>query len=226
MARVTYGSLITELRGSIGGTVFQRNKYGYTAKNTPNMKFPNSSYVRDSQRLLVNAVKNWGAVSQSVRDAFNSYASSFPQYSYNNPTAQLSGYSIAVRWWYLLSMVGLPMYSSFSSISNSFASVTPVLDESAGDFYISIPSGSDPANILRAFFLSAPVQPTRNYKPSSFHYIGSTEYPVINIDCGDIYSNFFGNIPSVGENIFCKVIPFSKNCPQVLADQFFKIVVT
>jgi hypothetical protein len=226
MARVLYGALVTQINGSIGGTVFQSNKYGFTAKNTPNMKFPNSPHVRVTQRLLIDAVKKWGTVSQSVRDNFNSYAAAFPQYSYHNPSAQLSGYSIAVRWWFLLGLSGFALSESFSSITNSFASVTPVLDESAGDFYIKIPDGVDPANILRVFFLSSIYPASRTFKPNNFRYMVTSEYPGTSLEINNEYNSAFGVTPEVGEFVFCKMIPYSKNCPQVLADQYFKIAVT
>jgi len=33
MARIIYGAIGTEIRGKVGGTVFQGNKHGYTIKN-------------------------------------------------------------------------------------------------------------------------------------------------------------------------------------------------
>jgi hypothetical protein len=74
MARVTYGPLITELAGSIGGITFQRNSSGSIARLKPN-KPVNSSWLQQArQTVLSTVIALWPTLSFAQQTGWNNFA--------------------------------------------------------------------------------------------------------------------------------------------------------
>jgi len=98
MARIVYSALIDNIRGSVGGTTFQKNAYGYTVKHKPNMIKPWTSDQLARQIAFSRAVKAWKQASTQTRNNWDSWAVTNPQYSKHNPNAVLSGFACFVKW--------------------------------------------------------------------------------------------------------------------------------
>lgn len=225
MARVNYGGLVTEFNGSIGGTVFQKNKYGYTAKNTPNMKRPNSQSVFSVQRILNTVTQSWSDLSPEDRLAFETYAATYPQFSKHNPTAILSGYAIYVKWQCTRLNVGLPLGAVPPSLSVVFPSIAPVIENESSTLSIFLNLASPESNAAYGIYLSPPVRASLNYPPSSCRLLG---YMITTSEGPDFTAkviSIFGALPAVGKTLFLKVVPFGLVTPQVQSAQFFKLVV-
>lgn len=91
MARIIYSALIESIRGSIGGTTFQRNAYGYTIKKKPTMVNPNTQ-PQTREKLKFNQVQQaWLLMSDSDRQQWNTWAEQWPVPARLNPNANLSG---------------------------------------------------------------------------------------------------------------------------------------
>ena len=97
MARIIYSGLIESIRGSIAGTTFQANAYGYTIKKKPNIINPNTASQNLRKSYLAKAVRQWRSFIQATRDSWDTFASTYPQYSQHNPSAQLSGYAVFTK---------------------------------------------------------------------------------------------------------------------------------
>jgi hypothetical protein len=82
MARVTYGSLITKLTGSIAGTTFQQNFSGSIARSKPNKIINPSNLLGSKQLDLAVLVSQWNQLTSSQKSGWNSLASS---YSHTDP---------------------------------------------------------------------------------------------------------------------------------------------
>jgi len=74
MARVTYGALITELTGSIGGITFQRNSSGNIARLKPNMPVNPSLSQQSQQKFLISLVTAWSALSDADKTSWETFA--------------------------------------------------------------------------------------------------------------------------------------------------------
>jgi hypothetical protein len=225
MARVQYGSLITELRGKIGGTVFQSNRYGFTAKNTPCMRKPNSQSVFESQRILNLVTQSWSALSSSDRLAFETWALTYPQYAKHNPSAQLSGYAIYVMWNATRLNLGNVMGGLPEPFTVVFPSLTPVVTNTAGTLTVNINESVVEPDAAWGMFISPPVKASVNYPPSSCRILYRATCGEGDTDVTSAYVSLFGNVPAIGSTLFLKVIPFGLLTPQVQAAQFFKTTV-
>jgi len=74
MARVTYGALITELTGSIGGITFQRNSSGNIARLKPNTPVNPSVDQSSQQKYLISLVTAWSSLSAANKTSWNDLA--------------------------------------------------------------------------------------------------------------------------------------------------------
>jgi len=74
MARVTYGALITELTGSIGGITFQRNSSGNIARLKPNMPVNPSLAQQSQQKYLISLTAAWSSLSDANKITWNNLA--------------------------------------------------------------------------------------------------------------------------------------------------------
>lgn len=106
MARVTYGALITELAGSIGGITFQKNASGNIARLRPHMSVNASDLQRSQQGLLNSLVSGWSALTLAQQTGWNNFAAAHSHVNEFGETKILNGFQ-----WFLscnlnLSLIG------------------------------------------------------------------------------------------------------------------------
>ncbi|MDO9579209.1 MAG: hypothetical protein Q7J06_01370 [Bacteroidales bacterium] len=106
MARVTYGALITELAGSIGGITFQRNSSGNVARLKPNMPVNPSADQASQQKHLIALVVAWSALSDANKISWNDLAAAHDHVTPWEETKTLNGFQ-----WFISS--GLNMKAMF-----------------------------------------------------------------------------------------------------------------
>lgn len=78
MARVQYGSLVTELKGSIGGTTFQLNSSGNVAKNKVNRVQGGYPYQVVPKYEFAFLASEWNEMSISEKNDWNVFAAAQP----------------------------------------------------------------------------------------------------------------------------------------------------
>jgi photosystem II stability/assembly factor-like uncharacterized protein len=96
MARVLYSAEINELKGSIGGTTFQRNKSGTIAKLKSSLVFNPTSKQLSSQGVFNFFVGSWQNLSLADKNLWNDFAAANQKFNYWNLSKELSGFN-----WYL-----------------------------------------------------------------------------------------------------------------------------
>jgi len=104
MALIKTGGLISEIRGSIGGTTYSRGRYGAIARNRTIPVQPNSArqmVVRNNMKLLINEWNDY--MTQAERDGWIQYAAAVPMKNSLGETIYLSGQNHYIR----SAMVGL-----------------------------------------------------------------------------------------------------------------------
>lgn len=97
MARVTYGSGVTELAGSIGGVTYQKNASGNVARLRPKPTVNPTALQADYQVLFAKLVSAWSILSQANKDLWDALAVAHDHTTPWGETKTLSGYQ-----WYVL----------------------------------------------------------------------------------------------------------------------------
>lgn len=124
MARATYGNIITDLKGSIGGFTFQHNGVAKIVhlKQRPRPRFSTKISVSHNDFFLLS--QSWKALSRSEQAQWAAFALSYPKYDQFNKEHNMTGYN-----WYLsinknLKTVGSeilrvpPTYTSPTTLTN------------------------------------------------------------------------------------------------------------
>lgn len=100
MARITYGDIVTNITGSIGGVTFQNNRSGAIARLKPKRRATGSSL--QSQRLIVTRQLNsiWHTLSLEQQNLWSSFADTYNIIGRSGVEKTVTGYNwfISQNW--------------------------------------------------------------------------------------------------------------------------------
>jgi len=226
MARVTYGSMVTELRGKIGGTVFQRNAYGFSAKNKGTTCFSATAFQQSMRDSLKKAVQAWSLLSSGQRDSWNVYASTYPQYPHNGGSTELSGYNVFVKSNALRFMASQGIVTNCVLANNVENTFNPEAQVASGEMAFNLGSLDGSNNSFFLIFLSPPIGYYTSITKKNTRYIILTSDPEHHFFMHDEYIAVYGALPSVIDNLNCKVLQVGIDNGQVSAYSYFRIVIT
>jgi len=217
MARIIYSALIESIKGSIGGTTFQKNKHGYTIKKKPCIVNPNTTRQNSRKVHFSRASRAWRDLSDAQRLAYNTFATDFPQYTKNNPDSKLTGFEVFVKTNSLRLLRGLTILTAAGADIPNSDTCTYALRGDGSHFYIDITSVNEDEEWLILFFLSRPLVSTKNFIGSAVRYVTWGTNTNQSLERSALYSAIFGVIPTVGNRIALDAVFLADNRPYALA---------
>ena len=217
MARIVYTAIVDSIRGSIGGTTFQSNKHGYTVKQKPNMKNPKTSLQATRQAALSKVARAWRDLTSVQRTAYVTFASSFPQYAKHNPTSQLTGYEVFVRYNCLQLLRTNVILAAISQSVPATDTLTYSLTNDSGDIDLAISSTTDDGDWYILFFISRVFGSANNYIGTAPRYIRAGINDTYSFEVQDDYLALFGVTPAIGDVVAMDALLMSGDSPYVLA---------
>lgn len=172
MARAQYGSIITDIIGSIGGLTFQHNRSGKIIRIKPaGRKTPT---FNQNARIMAfqDAVNLWATATQAQKEAWNTFADTYTFYNNWGEEKALNGYN-----WFLsinsyLKLCGESMRVAVGSYSSPLAipTYTPLFKYNE----ISIDFGSSFSHTSH-YLLIWTTSPIRNNNPNNRNYLRLTK---------------------------------------------------
>lgn len=226
MARIIYSGLVTKIAGSIGGTTFQSNKHGFSVKNKANMVSPQSVDQNSAKARFAFAVSSWSAASQSTRDNWNAWATANPQYAYNNPSSQLSGFEVFVRYHVIkfrLSLLittnpvgGLAAVPSFAPTASVMGAGVAVIPNSIGGAYPLVANMSAAVNIKKSW----------NFIGSRPRYADVSNIPTSTNYLSEQWCQKYGYVPTAGDILLLRFQVWNLNNGQVAAPQDYRVTLS
>lgn len=98
MALVKFGAGIADMRGSIGGTVFARNRAGATARNRTKPTNPNTGLQQVVRQIITLLTTAWSAtLSVAQRSGWSAYAAAVAWTNSLGEQQFLTGFNMFVR---------------------------------------------------------------------------------------------------------------------------------
>ena len=226
MARITYGAIVTEIRGSVGGTTFQRSGYGFSVKNKPNQVRLMSEGQRAIRAAMSFIAQSWRNLSQSNRNAWISWASTHPFSSKHNTTSYLTGYSYFVRFnvnRYLF--VGNIMQNPGAG-SIAMPDLDPALVVSGSELLMDL-APSTPTSDLVGYISCSPSQPvTHAFNTSKTRQIRDMLLLPGTFDVAPIFLAKFGRVPVAGDIVFFTVLPAGYYAGHMFNPLHYNVTVT
>lgn len=209
MATVKYGSIVTEIKGKIGGQSFQKGYGGKIMKNSQKAMvlkhiwaYRNSDKIKNSYMVVS---QSWRALTDDQRSAWNAAGSSFPAYNKFGDTYTPSGYQLFMKCNTFLEGAGLslidtppipPVYPPADALT--FAEPTPAL------LRMQVPGGLSGGFILvieATNMISAGARSSRGgYKIVKY----ATSLVASHVDFLTEYTAIYG-VPVVGTRISVRV---------------------
>jgi hypothetical protein len=158
MARVTYGALITELAGSIGGVTFQRNSSGNVARlkskkiSNPNQEQSNNNVV------FAQLVSYWSTLSQANKDTWDALAAAHDHTTPWGETKTLNGF----QWFMSCNRNLLLAGESIRDTAPAYSSISPpnvfTLAASSDHLTINIAAGWSIAPDYLFLYITTPLR--------------------------------------------------------------------
>lgn len=121
MARVTYGSGVTELAGSIGGVTYQKNASGNIAKLRANPTVNPSALQAGYQNNMATLVSYWPTLSQANKDLWDAHAVAHDHTTPWGETKTLSGY----QWFLSVNLKRLQFVLAILDVPGTWAALSP-----------------------------------------------------------------------------------------------------
>ena len=199
MARIVYSALIEKISGSIGGTTFQANSYGYTVKKKPNIIHPNSFLQNRQKAYLALAVREWGQLTDAQRTDWNTWSSTYLQYARHNPSAQLSGFAVFVRTHVFRFMDSLAVDTNPTYSLADADTVNAYPNISGGVLTLGETSTTEDNAWNCLFSVSRPLKASTNFIGTKPLYIASDDNAARNITITNEYTALFGRLPLESE---------------------------
>jgi len=210
MARVKYGSIVAEIKGKIGGLVFQKCGNALSVRTNLIHNPPTSIAAKDSRNQFSNIALAWSSLSQSVKSQWAAVASTFPAFDNFGHPMVLNGYQSFIRVNRMLAMHGMPLnlVPSVYDPPTDAGYFSSTLGLSGGLWYFDAPNVLA-SGVYAAVFVSDPQN--SNSLPSSpkkYYY-----YDITHADPAsyNIYADLFPLLPiqpKVGQFLYYETFNF------------------
>jgi hypothetical protein len=154
MARLLYGSLVTQISGSIGGNIFAKGANGFYVKRRTKNKITRSISQLTRRNQFKNVTGSWRTLTSSQQTTFISNAHLYPYINSLGVTSYYTGYQL------------------YSKMNNGLASLlralittcpTPVTYPTTSDYYVWWCIGYTTLNLLLAFDLTLVYEVPANF---------------------------------------------------------------
>jgi hypothetical protein len=178
MATIKLGAIASDIRGSIGGTVFSRNGGGAYAKARTKGTDPNTPAQQVVRSIMSGIIGAWAVLSSTVRANWGVYARQVPFINRLGDSINLSGYNMYCRTKAIFELIGATVPAAAPTVmylAESDPSVVITPDASSTNVSIAFDNALAWANEVGGYLLcyqGLPQPPTRNTYSGPYLYSG------------------------------------------------------
>jgi len=223
VARVEFSSVVTSIRGKVGGSVFQRNRSGYSLKNKSN-NVDSASVKQIASRVYMSQVHAaWRSMSENERNAWDIFANFKPVRNRNNSNVNLTGYQLFLKYNLIRLQAGYTILTTitYSQITNlavdmSFLVASPAVFVA----FLTLDFSDDYGCLLMT---SAPRSSNYPLKAKSYKVLIPDAIDENALYLSDVFVKTYGKIPTNPSWLSYKLTIFDIAQP-VIREGFFDIV--
>jgi len=219
MAIILPSSLFTEIKGTIGQSVFQTSPYGQIVKSRPGRKGMASRYQAPHQSFVAAAVRTWQAFSNAQRAAWDAATVDFPSTDrYGNPFIT-TGYLLFLRTALVNGLARLSMLTTPPALIVDGSDWTVTYAGPAGQFRFTITENAGASTVSTLIFATAPIPSSQTTARKRYVLInrgdGRTVTGTVN------YTTQYGlrlGTPAAGTTVFWRAMVYGNLSPQILGE--------
>ena len=210
MARVVMSGLVTDLRGKLGGTVFQKNRWGLFGRN---LVIPINRSTADQEKvreLHSHLCKLWGGLTRNQRSMWRETAKLYPEVR-NGKTYVLTGFLFYMKLNRNLQEIGEPINTDVPRIEipeafTSF-SVDIVTTPGTEDIKLNLSPAIDAQTKMRVYATFI-VKNGVDFVKGKYCKIAVLDHTFVS--GGSIKAEYiakYGKMPATGEKAFFHIRP-------------------
>jgi hypothetical protein len=219
MARIIYSALVESIAGSIKGTTFQRNAYGYTVKGKPNMVNPSRLSQQLNKLHFAANARKWRTITDTNRTQWQSYADAFPIPTRLNPASNLSGFDYFLKYhnWVSLTDPSV-LLANPGTTQNAFEIDQIEIILSGGSLFVEVAMIDSDSTMRMLAFLTSPIPMGREFINITPRFVGNANETSgsFTANCSTRYVEHFGTLPSVGKWLGLKLVFYRSNNAQMI----------
>lgn len=206
MALIAAGSVVSDIRGSIAGTTYSRNKGGLYARARVapiNRNTPAQSLVRAN--FATNAKRWSGTFTDSERASWTAFAAANPLVNILGASIIVSGLAMAQKLNQVLSQIGAAAITAPPpdlSVPPLAAVTGAVLDSTLPGLTIDTAAQTVVAGAKYYVFATPPLAPGKTPQTSQYRFIGAyaATAAATSIDASAEYTALFGSSYTAGQS--------------------------
>lgn len=229
MANIKYGAIITEIKGKVGGSVFQSNKAGFTMKNKPKIAIDRAkarTFGDGHQNLLFSsAIKNWSQITEANRSSWSALVGTW-QFNnkfgdvYNGSPYQIQNACNINRQLLELAMLApAPTYNPAVDPGLSYANFSL-----SGTFNGTISNAGANGQLVYVE-ASQPVNPTKNISRVQFRKFGVIVSAAGTANYKAAYIAWLGFTPTLGTVFYIRTWTAWADYPRQQFNQLHRVVI-
>jgi len=204
MARIKTSALISDIRGSIGGTTFQQSRGGLVMKNKPYGRHGNT-VKRSIETNIMHALQHaWMSLSDTARNTWNIFAD-YKRVHQNNDSARfLNGQQIFIKYNFYRLLTGRSLQSDPLFAPVDLEQLTVTLSLSLGNLIMTGSRNFDATKEFMIIMITYPLPASINNAGSRYRFIDITYASASFLTISLAYIDVFGRVPTVGETVLYK----------------------
>jgi len=182
MALIKFGAGIADMRGSIGGVVFSRNRFGAIARNRTKPVDPSSAYQQVMRQAVQTLAILWRTVlTADQRDEWATYAANVAWINALGETQYLTGFNMYVRSNCSIAQAGLtrvddgPSELSLPAADSTFAVAATADDQKLAITFDDTADWCDLAGNALLIYCSMPTRATVNFFKGPYRFVDAIE---------------------------------------------------
>lgn len=216
MAKILFTAVVADMRNSINGTTFSKNRYGAFARTKVTPVNPQTTFQQAARQALGNFSSAWRGLTDSQRQSWIDGAPNFPFTDIFGNQKILSGQALYVALNTNLLNAGqsaittcpVPVGISPFTVTGLTATVTgTVLD-------IAVSAATVPAGFTALIYATPLITAGRNFVKNRFRFIGTAAAVASVIDAYALWNARFGTL-TAGMKVFVEVVIVSNTTGQM-----------
>jgi len=204
MALLKLGAVVSDIRGSVGGSTFARTSAGLVLKNKCSPVNKNTNRQSLVKNFISTLQQNWLALSQDQRDCWKLWTSFNPVLQNNISGNFINAQQTFIRLNLYRQLYGFAIIEDPVFNKAAILPVTASVGLAAGLLVLTTSRVMVPAEEFIVLFLTTSLSLTINNPGSLFRSMIFTTTASSTFDVTTAYTNVFGTGPTGGSKIFMK----------------------
>lgn len=213
MARVIYGSIVSNVSGSIGSATFQKSLYGNTLRNKPRPKTTATPAQLASRSILMQCQYAWRSLTPAQRKSWDQFISFSGQTINRDRNILSTGHSLFIKYNFARLIAGMAVLENVSYVSAPLWPFVTGVVQRIGGTEVDYTADFVSLNIMPTIHLSPLRNASLSYTTAGLRFIPIVQVSVNRALFGPSYANIFGIMPVAGDIIHYKYQFWSVNAP-------------